>query len=177
MFFLLIMAPVSAFAQDCLPAKEIKNFGCVSPRIYRGAQPTEQGLRELARRGVKTIISLRDTDEKAETERKGAEKEGIKFYNIPFANWLGPKDTRVEEVLKLINSAGNQPVFIHCKRGADRTGTVVAAYRISHDHWTAKQAKEEAKKYRFGWWQFWMDDFISDYYKKFGKSSTLPAKR
>jgi protein tyrosine/serine phosphatase len=172
------MAPVFALAQDCLPAKEIGNFGCVSQRIYRGAQPTEQGVRELARRGVKTIINLRDANEKAHLERKWAEQEGIKFYNIPFGNWLGPKDEKIEEVLKLINSSGNQPIFIHCKRGADRTGTVVAAYRISHDRWTAKKAKEEAKKYKFGWWQFWMDDFISDYYKKFGRSlPPSPANR
>jgi protein tyrosine/serine phosphatase len=174
-FLVLIMAPVFALAQDCLPAKEIENFGCVSPRIYRGAQPTEQGVKELARRGVKTIINLRDADENAETEKKWAETEGIKFYNIPFDNWLGPRDKKVEDVLKLINVGGNQPVFIHCKRGADRTGTVIAAYRISHDGWTAKQAKSEAKKYHFGWWQFWMDDFINDYYKKFGKTAT-PGK-
>jgi len=167
----LIMAPVFGAAQDCVPVKDIENFGCVSPRIYRGAQPTEQGVRELARRGVKTIINLRDRDEKAETEKKWAEKEGIKFYNIPFGNWLGPKDEKVQDVLKLINAPGNQPVFIHCKRGADRTGTVVAAYRISHDGWTAREAKAETKRYRFGWWQFWMDDFTDDYYRKFGKAA------
>lgn len=169
---MFLLAPVLALAQDCAPAKEIENFGCVNSRIYRGAQPTEKGVKELARRGIKTIINFRDADENADIERKWAESQSIKFYNVPFGNWLAPTDRKVQEVLELINSADKQPVFIHCKRGADRTGTVVAAYRISHDGWTAKEAKTETKKYHFGWWQFWMSDFIDDYYRKFGNNSS-----
>jgi tyrosine-protein phosphatase SIW14 len=167
-----MIAPVFAVvAQTCAPAAEIENFGCVSVKIYRGAQPSEAGIKELARRGVRTIVDLRDADEKARTEKKWAEAEGIKFYNIPFSNWLAPGDKKVEDVLKIINAGENQPVFIHCKRGADRTGTVVAAYRISRERWNANEAKAEAKKYHFGWWQFWMNDFIGDYYQKFGKTA------
>lgn len=40
---------------------------------------------------------------------------------------------------------------------------------ISHDDWTAKQAIDEAKKFNFGWWQFWMKDYINGYYGNFFK--------
>lgn len=171
---ILLSSSLAAIAQECEPAKSIEHFGCVNSKIFRGAQPTEEGVKELARRGVKTIVNLRDADERADMERKWAEASGIKFINIPFNNWLAPTDEKVAEFLKIIDSAGNQPLFVHCKRGADRTGTVVAAYRITHDGWTAKEAKVETKKYRFGWWQFWMSDFIDDYYKKYGKGRSAP---
>lgn len=45
----------------------------------------------------------------------------------------------------LLNDSMNGPVFVHCERGADRTGTVIAAYRISQDPWENKRALREAK--------------------------------
>lgn len=178
LYFLLLiflLLPGNAGAQNCQPSKDLPNFGCVSTNIYRGAQPTEEGIKELARRGIKTIINLRSDDENARLEESQAQASGIKFVNIPLGNWLGPKDSKIAEVMNLLNAPENQPVFVHCKRGADRTGTVIAVYRISHDQWAAKQAQTEAKSYSFGWWQFWMKDYIDDYYKDFkSKSAVFP---
>ena len=95
------------------------------------------------------------------------ERRGVKFINIPLHNWFGPKDKKIEKILSLINTPENQPVFVHCKRGSDRTGTIIAVYRMTQDGWTAKQANKEAKEFGFGWWQFWMKDYIKDYYKDF----------
>ena len=121
--------------------------------------------------GVKTIIDLRGADKLAEKEKTWARNAGMNFINQPLNNWFEPKDAKIEEIEKLINSPENQPVFVHCQRGADRTGTVIAIYRITHDGWTAKQANAEAKKFNFGWWQFWMKDYINDYYRDFKKKS------
>jgi len=156
----------SASAQNCKASKDLPNFGCVNSTLFRGAQPTEEGIKELAKRGVKTIIYLRDTDKNSEAEAGWAKKAGITFINVPLGNWLAPKDETMKKILDSINTHKNQPVFLHCSRGADRTGTVIAAYRISHDGWTADQAKDEAKKYNMGWWQFWMKKYIDDYYRK-----------
>ena len=53
------------------------------------------------------------------------------------------------------------PVFIHCRRGSDRTGTVLACYRISHDHWQNQKALEEAKTYGLSFFERAMRSFIS----------------
>lgn len=169
----------AAAAQNCPASSDLPNLGCVNSNLYRGAQPTQKGIEELARRGVKTIISLRNDDENADLEKTQVRNAGMTYLNVPLENWRGPQDEKIAELMSLLNASENQPVFIHCKRGADRTGTVIAVYRISHDDWTAKQANEEAKSFKFGWWQVWMKDYINDYYRDYHKqkveNSTAPV--
>ena len=166
---LIFVFASAANAQKAIENKDLPNFAEVNAKLFRGGQPTENGVKELARRGVKTIIDLRGEDENAKKEELWANKAGIKFVAVNLSNWFKPKTTDIENVVKQIDAADNQPVFLHCKRGADRTGTVVAVYRISHDNFTAKQAIDEAKKFNFGWWQFWMKDYINDYYRDYKK--------
>lgn len=154
-------------AQKPVETKDLPNFVQVNANFYRGAQPTENGVKELAKMGVKTIVDLRGEDKLSEKEAIWAKNAGVKFIAVDLSNWFKPKPADIEKIIKQIDAPENQPVFVHCKRGADRTGTVVAVYRISHDDYTAKQAVDEAKKFDFGWWQFWMKDYINDYYKEF----------
>jgi protein tyrosine/serine phosphatase len=156
-------------AQMTATRNDLPNFSQVNAKLYRGAQPTEEGVKKLAQMGVKTIIDLRGADEKAKREETWARNAGLKFINVPLNNLFGPKDAKIAEIEKLINAPENQPVFVHCKRGADRTGTVIAVYRITYEDWTAERADDEAKKFGFGWWQFWMKDYIKDYYRDFKK--------
>lgn len=149
----------------------LPNFHKVHENFYRGGQPTEDGIEELAKQGIKTIINFRDTDAKVLREQKIAEANGMKFYNPHLSNWFKAKDSEIEKILEIVQNPENQPVFIHCKRGADRTGTVVAVYRMKYENWTAEQANKEAKEYGLGWWQVWMKDYINDYYKKLRKNN------
>ena len=170
LYFLMIAVLVfSQFghAQTKVSGKDLPNFSQINANFYRGAQPTENGIKELAKMGVKTIVDLRGEDKLSEKEAVWAKNAGIKFISVSLRNWFKPKTADIEQIIKDIDAPENQPVFVHCKRGADRTGTVVAVYRISHDDYTAKQAIDEAKKFDFGWWQFWMKDYINDYYKNF----------
>ncbi len=160
-------------AQTKVSEKDLPNFAQVKEKFYRGGQPSEDGVKELAKMGVKTIIDLRGEDKLSEKEAVWAKNAGVKFVSVNLSNWFKPKTADIEEIIKQIDAAENQPVFVHCKRGADRTGTVVAIYRISHDNYTAKKATDEAKKYDFGWWQFWMKDYINDYYKDFLKTKAI----
>jgi tyrosine-protein phosphatase SIW14 len=146
---------------------DLPNFYEVNAKLFRGGQPTEKGVNELAKMGVKTIINLRGEDKNSLREKVWAEKANIKFISVNLSNWFEPKTADIEQIIKEIDAAANQPVFVHCKRGADRTGTIIAVYRITHDKYTAKQAIEEAKKFDFGWWQFWMKDYINDYYRDY----------
>lgn len=147
--------------------EELPNFHQVNARLYRGGQPRDPGgIRKLVALGVKTIINLRDDDERAYAEGREAEAAGLRYFNIPFGRLGRPTDEQVERVLSLINAPENGTVFVHCARGADRTGTAIAVYRIAHDGWTSKQAKQEAKRYGMGFWQRGMKDYIHDYYRR-----------
>ena len=167
-FVIAAIAAISfAQAQKQEENKELSNLYKVNENLYRGGQPTEAGILDLKKIGVKTIINLRSADGRAKKEKAWAEAAGLKFINVPLSNWFGPKDTQIDKIIALIDDPANQPVFVHCKRGADRTGTAVAVYRIRHDGWNAEQANAEAEKFGFGWWQVWMKDYIKDYYRDF----------
>ena len=149
--------------------EDLPNFHQINETFYRGGQPTAEGIKELARLGIKTIINFRDTQEKVLREKLIAESEGLRFINLRLSNWFKAKDFEIEAILQEILKPENQPVFIHCKRGADRTGTVAAIYRMRFQGWTAEEANQEAKKHGIGWWQVWMKDYIKDYYKRMMK--------
>jgi len=164
---MLVLGTLSAvvLGQTFSPSKDLPNLSKVATGIYRGGQPTEAGITMLKSLGITTIINLRDNDDRAKTEEKLATAAGIKFINIPLSNFFSPHDEKIEAILRQMTAAENQPVFVHCKRGSDRTGVAVAVYRMSQEGWTAEQANAEAKKMGFGWWQIWMKDYIDDYYR------------
>ncbi len=174
--FLLVTAAAFFFGASVYSQKDVKkdavaedlpNFKSIDENFYRGGRPTEAGIKELAKKGVKTVINLRNNKEDAAEEEKWVKSAGLKFYNAPLNIWFRPKEAQIKKILAVIDSKENQPVYIHCNLGADRTGMVTAVYRISHNGWTAKQANAEAKESGLGKWQFWMRDYINDYYRDF----------
>jgi tyrosine-protein phosphatase SIW14 len=140
----LTLGSMTASSQiDNLP-----NFQKVDEHVYRGAQPTNSGFKELAERGIKTVVDLRDIGEHSQAdEQKAVTDLGMRYVSIPMQGMSTPKDERIAAVLALLNDVTSGPVFVHCKRGADRTGTVIALYRIIHDGWDSKRALSEAKSY------------------------------
>ena len=156
----------AVFAQEQIKIEELPRLSQVNPNLYRGGQPKEGGINRLKQMGIKTVINLRDSNDELEAEEGEAKALGLKYFNIPLPNFDRPDDKTVSQILALITSADNQPVFVHCKRGSDRTGTIIALYRIDHDGWTSDQAKDEAKKHGMGFWQYKMKDYIHDYYTR-----------
>jgi protein tyrosine/serine phosphatase len=144
---------------------ELPNFHAVNARLYRGGQPHAGGLQRLAALGVKTVVNLRDDDARAREEGEEARALGLRYFNVPLSRAHRPDARQMSELFALLDAPENQPVFIHCKRGADRTGALVAVYRVSHDGWTAGRAVEEAERYGMGFWQRGKKDFIRDYYR------------
>lgn len=144
---------------------ELPNFHRVNDRLYRGGQPREGGIKKLAALGINTVINLRAADEQAGREETEARAAGLRYFNVPLKRLGRPTDEQINQVLAIINAPENGRVFVHCAHGADRTGTVIAIYRINHDRWTSEEAKREALRYGMKFWQRGMKDYINDYYR------------
>ena len=146
-----------------VPASEgIDNFGRVDDRLWRGAQPGLQALANLKQLGVSTVINLRRTNDVLPGEEETVRSAGMRYEHVPFHGLRGPTHEQVERVLALIeNSPG--PVFLHCEHGADRTGTVVACYRIRRDGWSAEQALTEARRYGMSKWVVGMKRYVTGF--------------
>ena len=140
----LALYSASAFPADSV-APGVSNFHKVDDRVYRGGQPTSEGLVNLSRMGIKTVIDLRLVDGSSQVEKKVAEGLGMHYVSVPMNGIAAPTDDDIAKVLSLLQSESAAPVFVHCRRGKDRTGTVVACYRIQHDRWQNAQALKEAK--------------------------------
>lgn len=149
----------AAFAQS--PAG-VPNFHAVNDRIYRGAQPTGEGVQNLAKMGVKTVINLR-SDNTTTEEKSQVEAAGMRFVNIPMHGMETPSDEAVQKVLALFENGEAGPVFVHCRRGADRTGAVVACYRVAHDRWENRKALDEAKSLGMSWMQRAIQRYVLNY--------------
>ena len=144
--------------------QNLHNFQKVNDHIYRGAQPTGVGFRDLAQLGIKTVIDLREIGEHSQSdERKIVTGLGMRYISIPMKGMSTPKDDQVAAVLTLMRDTTSGPVFVHCKRGADRTGMAVAVYRISQDGWESKKALSEAKAYGMSVFQRAIQHYVMDY--------------
>lgn len=144
---LVLFSLVHYAAAAGAPAAHIRNFGKVNDRLYRGGEPTPQGLSELGAMGVKLVIDLREASAGTDLEKTEVKQLGIKYVNVPFKPYSAPTQPQMEKVLSLILHNDSQPVFVHCWRGKDRTGTVIACYRVQHDGWDNRKALEEAKSF------------------------------
>ena len=143
----------------------VLNFHQVDPNIYRGAQPTAEGLKSLADMGVKTIIDLRHGVDHADSEQQAAERLGLQYINVPMEGLTAPTDEQISRLLAVLGAADRGGVFVHCREGKDRTGAVVACYRIAHDHWSNDQALEEAKAYGMSPMQHPRENYILNFEK------------
>jgi len=153
-----------------LPA--IPNFHQVNDHVYRGGQPAPEAWQDLAKLGVKTVIDLRREDEHSTAEEaKAVAAAGMNYVNVPMKGVVAPTDEQIAKVLALLDS--KEPVFVHCKRGADRTGTVIACYRIAHDRWQRQQALQEAKSLGMGMAQVGLKHYIKVFQPQAQSQPTL----
>jgi len=134
--------------------QSIHNFYQVDNHVYRGAQPDEEGFQYLAKIGVKTVVDLRASEERSDEERKLVAAAGMNYVHVPMTGLTPPSEDEISKVLRILEDSSTGPVFVHCKRGADRTGTVIAAYRIDHDGWDNARALSEAMSFRMSSLQF-----------------------
>jgi protein tyrosine/serine phosphatase len=161
-FLAAILIVASARAQDStnrpadwaqkMTLSGVPNFYQVTTNLYRGAQPTEEGMKQLKAMGIKTVITLREFH----SDQDVVEGTGLKNIRLKMSP-LRASDDEVVEFLKAATDTNNLPVFVHCERGADRTGTMCAMYRITVCGWTKEQAIDEMKNGGFDFSPLWQD--------------------
>jgi protein tyrosine/serine phosphatase len=157
--------PLAAMAGTSLPG--VSNFEKVSDLVYRGAQPTEQGFQSLAKLGVHTVIDLQEAGSaRAIFEEKAVKAAGMEYVNVPMEGMRTPSNESVNKVLAVLENTATGAVFVHCHRGADRTGGIIACYRIEHDHWTNQKALAEARSMGMSWYQLAIQRYVQNYTPK-----------
>jgi tyrosine-protein phosphatase SIW14 len=128
----------------------LPRFGRVNDSLYRGAQPYAEGLLQLKKLGITTIIDLRGEDtHKVDWERQQAEALRIRFIHLPVSGWSTPSNEQVAQFFSLFRGNATERVFVHCHFGEDRTGVFIASYRIAFDHWSSDQALNEMLAFGF----------------------------
>ena len=160
---LTVSGSVFASKNAKFPNINIKNFGQMDDRFYRGAQPNEEDYKDLASLGIKTVIDLRNDPESY--EKRDVEALGMRYVNIAMSDKDYPKSDQAEQFLKLVDDSSTGKFFVHCAGGRHRTGVMGAVYRFNHYHWNFDQVYAEMKDYdfytRFGHGD--MKKFVQDY--------------
>jgi protein tyrosine phosphatase (PTP) superfamily phosphohydrolase (DUF442 family) len=128
----------------------VANLYRVSGELYRGDQPTPQGMQNLTKLSIKTIINLRSLH--SDRDELGA--TGIEYEHISMQPWH-PEEEEVVRFLKIVTDPKRTPALVHCKHGADRTGTMVAVYRIAVQGWSKFEATREMTQGGFGYHPIW----------------------
>lgn len=165
----LVLGVAASARAQLVPSGErsaitIDNFGRVSDRYYRGAQPVGHDYQDLAALGVKAVIDL--TADGDVNEAGLVRAAGMKFVRIPMTTHDEPAPDAITRFLSLVNDPANQPVYVHCQGGRHRTGVMTAVYRMTQDGWNADRAFAEMQKYRFGpaFLHSTLKNFVYDYY-------------
>ncbi len=137
----------------------LPNLHKVCDQLYRGAQPTAEGIKHLEKLGVKTVVNLRFVT----SDRDELEGTALRYEHINMVTFY-PVSGDVVRFLKIVTDPNRTPVFVHCQHGADRTGTMCAIYRVAVQGWTKDEAIEEMTKGGFGHHPIWKNlvEFIRE---------------
>jgi tyrosine-protein phosphatase SIW14 len=128
-----------------LKEKGVPNFGEVTPTLYRGGLLKAKGIKALKRLGINVVV---DTHANDESEEKDVQKLGMQYVAIPWhCPW--PHDEVFAKFLKVVHDNKGKKIFVHCRLGDDRTGMMVAAYRMAEEGWTADEAMNEMRSFGF----------------------------
>jgi protein tyrosine/serine phosphatase len=166
----LALSAAARADQEQAPPVPTERFNKVDERLYRGAQPTEAGFKQLREMGIKTIINLRmEADQIRTDEKRLVEGLGMTYVSIPvedgnfFTRSRTIPDEAIRTFFKVVDDAEHGSVFVHCHRGADRTGALIAFYRIGRQGWDAERAAKEARDIGMRSWYKGLQKQIRDF--------------
>jgi protein tyrosine/serine phosphatase len=128
----------------------VPNLHKISDMLYRSAQPSAGGMKNLKAMGIETVINLRsfhsDRDEIGDT--------ALAHESISMKTWHAEEEDAVK-FLQIVTNPKRSPVLVHCQHGADRTGTMCALYRVAVQRWSKEEALKEMMQGEFGFHGIW----------------------
>lgn len=141
---LAVLACPSAQANEEAMIRELKTvieeFAPVTEQLYRGAQPDEEAFHLLRDFGIRTVINFRHENKLVEQEREIVEALGMNYVSLPWRIQQHPREPVMKQFLEITDNPAAAPFFMHCRRGAERTGVADAVYR----HLRLNQNREDA---------------------------------
>jgi protein tyrosine phosphatase (PTP) superfamily phosphohydrolase (DUF442 family) len=133
-----------------MTADGVPNLFRVSATLYRSAQPSGEGMKNLERLGVKTVVNLRSFH----SDRDEIEGGTLRREHLTMKAWH-PEEKEAVAFLRMVTDPERLPILVHCQHGADRTGTMVALYRIAVQGWSKEEALDEMTRGGFGFHEIW----------------------
>ncbi len=129
-----------------------RNWGVVEPgRLYRSNHPLPWQLRAARDRyGLRTVLNLRGHRQDCGSDALGrarAGELGLVHADAPFESRGAPHKDRILRLAALFGELP-EPLLIHCKSGADRTGLVAGIWLLLRGHPVA--AALDQLHWRFG---------------------------
>jgi len=139
--------------------KKIEAYGFkrlyqLNDSVYRSEQPSSKRFQQLQDLGIKTSISFR----RKKDDRKKAKGTKLELVHIPLKT-KGLNENDLIKALKAIQNA-KKPVLVHCWHGSDRTGAIMAAYRVVFEDWSKKKAIQELRRVELGYHENWYPNVI-----------------
>lgn len=123
----------------------LKNIYLVDKGIYRSEQPGREDLGTIKSLGIKEVLNLREfhsDDDDIADKRLVLHRVKMRAGNIT--------EQQIIESLRIIKNRRG-PILIHCWHGSDRTGVIIAAYRVIFNHWSTSDALDEMVNGGYGY--------------------------
>lgn len=132
----------------------LENCYRVSPDLLRCEQPTPDNIPDLKALGVRSILNLRRWN----SDPRALEQAGFTLL----VQRMEADDLTLDDLVAALRQirAAPKPVLLHCWHGSDRTGSVVAAYRIVFQDWAPAEALDELRHGGFGYHEKWFPNII-----------------
>jgi tyrosine-protein phosphatase SIW14 len=139
-------APASHVPARKVTVVGVSNFGEVTPHLFRGGQPKLAGYKHLKEMGIDLVVDLRLSG--TNNEAQDVHKAGMKFVSLRW-HCMFPNDGVFAKFLELLRDNPDKKIFVHCRYGDDRTGMMIAAYRMADAGWTPEEARKEMETFGF----------------------------
>lgn len=131
----------------------------VSPGIFRGPH-IDYGFLDIMDSKIRVALDLEtgkqfSGDGIPLDEQIAGDAHGIRVYCLPLGFFLPPSLHELKTAARFVDSRATNLIYVHCQSGVDRTGVVIAAYRILYCDYTPRQAAREAIEQGMHVWYYW----------------------